>query len=329
MRQQHEQVAVLAQARGGIWGEASRRLVKNRLALAGVFIVLLLAFTALLAPLIAPRHYAEGNLLDNYARPGSRYLLGADFMGRDMLSRIIYGTRVSLTVGIVGATMATLMGTVYGSISGFYGGRLDNLMMRFVDLMYSVPTLLVIILIMVYFRSTSLTGQETNAVIRTLGAVDDSVGGMLFIFVGIAVTSWMTMARLVRGIFLSLKEKEFTEAARATGATDRQIIIRHLLPNAIGPVIVAETLNIPTYILYEAFLSFIGLGVNPPTPSWGGMISEGIQGLRSFPHLTFVPAAALSVTLLAFNFLGDGIRDALDPRLRGQGSPSRPGPARG
>jgi oligopeptide transport system permease protein len=212
--------------------------------------------------------------------------------------------------------MATLIGTVYGSIAGYYGGRVDNLMMRFVDLMYSLPTLLFIILIMVFFRSVSLTGQEANAVIRAMSAVDNALGGMLLIFIGIALTSWMTAARLVRGIFLSLKEREFIEASRSVGATDGQIIRRHLLPNALGPVIVAETLQIPSYILLEAFLSFIGLGVNPPMPSWGGMISEGIQGLRSYPHLVLFPAAALSLTLAAFNFLGDGLRDALDPRMR-------------
>lgn len=305
-----------ARERGGIWGEAARRLMKNRLALGGVVFLLLVALLALVAPLVAPKHYGDASLLDNYARPGSGYLLGADFLGRDLLSRIIYGTRVSLSVGIVGATMATLIGTVYGSIAGYYGGRVDNLMMRFVDLMYSLPTLLFIILIMVFFRSVSLTGQEANAVIRAMSAVDNALGGMLLIFIGIALTSWMTAARLVRGIFLSLKEREFIEAARSVGATDGQIIRRHLLPNTLGPVIVAETLQIPSYILLEAFLSFIGLGVNPPMPSWGGMINEGIQGLRSYPHLVLFPAAALSLTLMAFNFLGDGLRDALDPRMR-------------
>ena len=303
----------------GLWADAVARLLKNRLALTGGTIVLLLATAAVFAPLVAPKAYDKGSLKDNYATPrlGREYLMGGDFMGRDMLSRIIYGTRVSLTVGIVGATMATLIGVVYGSVAGYYGGRADNWMMRFVDLMYGLPTLLVIILIMVYFRSATLAGQTSNPVLRGIGSIDGAMGGMLFIFIGIGITSWLTVSRLVRGIVLSLKEQQFVEAAHALGASDRGIMVRHLLPNFIGPVIVAETLNIPSYILIEAFLSFIGLGVNPPMPSWGGMISEGFRGMRPYPHLVMFPALALSITLLAFNFLGDGLRDALDPRMRG------------
>ncbi|MBI4282542.1 MAG: ABC transporter permease [Chloroflexi bacterium] len=302
-------------ARHGFWGDAFRLLIRNRMALIGGIFIILMALTAIFAPWIAPKDYAEGNLVDNYAKPGSRFLLGADFMGRDLLSRIIYGARVSLTVGVVGATMATIIGMAYGSISGYYGGRVDNWMMRFVDLMYGMPTLLLIILLMVFFRG-SATGPETNAFFSFMKSVDDSIGGMFFIFVGIALTSWLTMARLVRGQILSLKEREFVDAARAVGAGHMRIMTVHLLPNFLGPVIVAETLNIPTYILFEAFLSFIGLGVNPPMPSWGSMINEGIRGVRSYPHLVLFPSIALSLTLLAFNFLGDGLRDALDPRMR-------------
>ena len=301
----------------GVWTDAALRLAKNRLVLAGATILLLLALAAIFAPFVAPKGYADGSLEDNYASPGREYPLGADFMGRDMLSRIIYGTRVSLTVGIVGATTATAIGLVYGSVSGYYGRRVDSWMMRFVDLMYGLPTLLVIILILVYFRSVSLSGEASNPFLRTISSIDDAMGGMFFIFVGIGITSWLTASRLVRGIVLSLKGQQFVESAHAVGCSDLRIMTRHLLPNVLGAVIVAETLTIPTYILYEAFLSFIGLGVNPPTPSWGGMISEGFRGLRSHPHLVLFPATALTVTLLAFNFLGDGLRDALDPRMRG------------
>ena len=300
----------------GLWTDAARRLAENKLALIGAAVVLLLVFVAIFAPVLAPRGYAAASLKDNYATPGREFLLGADFLGRDMLTRIMYGTRVSLTVGIVGATMALLIGVVYGSMAGYYGGRIDNLMMRFVDVMYGLPTLLVIILIMVYFRSAALSGVDTNPVLRFFGTLDDAMGGMLFIFIGIGITSWLTVARLVRGMVLGLKEQDFVDAAHALGASDRRIVVRHLLPNFLGPVIILETLNVPTYILTEAFLSFIGLGVNPPTPSWGGMISEGFRGLRSYPHLVLYPSAALSITLLAFNFLGDGLRDALDPRMR-------------
>ncbi|MFQ5872310.1 MAG: ABC transporter permease [Dehalococcoidia bacterium] len=309
-------LAAPARMRRGFWTDALVRLMRNRLALAGGTIILLLVLSAIFAPWVAPKGYAEASLEDNYATPGAKYLLGADFLGRDLLSRIIYGTRVSLTVGVVGATTATLIGIIYGSVSGYYGGRLDSWMMRFVDLMYALPTLLVIILLMVFFRSTALFGEQLNIFARTIFNLDRAMGGVFFIFIGIAITSWMTMARLVRGSILALKETEFVEAARTTGAGDIRIMVRHLLPNFLGPVIVAETLNIPHYILYEAFLSFIGLGVNAPTPSWGGMISEGVNGMRSFPHLVLFPAAALSITLLAFNFLGDGLRDALDPRMR-------------
>ncbi|MBI4298662.1 MAG: ABC transporter permease [Chloroflexi bacterium] len=318
MRRQTAEAPTVPRAGGhrGIWADAALRLAKNKLAVAGGIILLLLVIAAIFAPFIAPKGYAEGSLEQNYATPGKRYLLGADFMGRDLLSRIIYGTRVSLTVGVVGATLATIIGVIYGSISGFYGGRIDNWMMRFVDLMYGLPTLLLIILIMVYFRSSSLVGVESNPVIKALSVIDDAIGGMFFIFIGIATTSWLTMSRLVRGMILSLKEQQFVEAALVAGASDFRIMSRHLLPNFLGPVIVAETLNIPNYIIIEAFLSFIGLGVNPPMPSWGGMISEGFRGMRSYPHLVLFPAMALSITLLAFNFLGDGLRDALDPRMR-------------
>lgn len=299
----------------GLWGEAFQRLLKNRLAVVGAVAVSLLMLAAAFAPFVAPKHYAEESFPDNYASPGGKYLMGADFMGRDVLSRIIYGARVSLTVGIVGATMSMVIGVIYGTLAGYYGGRLDNLMMRFVDLMYAFPTLLLIILIMVYFRSVAASGQE-QGLVKAFRAVDTSMGGLFFIFIGIGVTAWMTMARLVRGIILSLKEKEFVQAARAVGASEARIMVYHLLPNFVGPVVVAETLNIPTYILYEAFLSFIGLGVNPPTPSWGAMINEGMLGMRSYPHLVLFPGLALALTLLSFNFLGDGLRDALDPRMR-------------
>ena len=224
---------------------------------------------------------------------------------------------VSLTVGIVGATVATVIGVLYGSISGYYGGRVDNWMMRFVDLMYSFPTLLFVILLMVFFRGTMITGRETNAFLQVLHSVDNSMGGIFLIFIGISITSWMNMARLVRGSILALREAEFIQAAHAVGASDLRIMTRQLAPNYLGPVIVAETLNVPNYIILESVLSYQGLGVNPPTPSWGMMISEGVQVMRSYPHLALFPAITLSVTLLAFNFVGDGLRDAFDPRMRG------------
>ena len=282
----------------------------------GAAIVFTLVLIAVFAPVFAPTGYAEASLEDNYATPSLEYPLGADFWAGDMLSRLIYGARVSLSVGIVGATLATILGVAYGSISGYYGGRLDNWMMRVVDVLYGLPTVLVIILIMVYFRSATLSGVSSNPLMAAVEGVDDLTGGVFLILVGIGITSWLTTSRLVRGMVLSLKEDHFIEAARAVGASDARIIYRHLVPNFLGTVIVAETLNVPGYILIEAFLSFIGLGVEPSVPSWGGMIAEGFRGLRSYPHLVVFPSIALSVTLLAFNLLGDGLRDALDPRTR-------------
>ena len=300
----------------GLWMDAAHRLARNKLALAGAAMVISFLLVAALAPFIAPKGYADVSFRDNYAPPGREYLLGADFLGRDLLSRIMYGARVSISIGVIGATTATLIGVVYGSVSGYYGGRLDDWMMRLVDLLYGVPTILVIILIMVVFRSAALDGDISNPVMKALLAFDDRIGGLLFILFGITITAWLTVSRLVRASVLSLKQRQFVEAARAVGASDFRIMARHLLPNLVGLVVVAETLNIPNYILVEAFLSFIGLGVNPPMPSWGGMISEGFRAMRSHPHIVIFPGLAMSLTLLAFNFLGDGLRDALDPRMR-------------
>jgi len=298
-----------------LWKDAFRRLLKNKMAVLGGIIIIVLFILAIFAPYIAPYHYAEGSLIDNYAKPGTKYLLGADFMGRDLLSRIIYGTRISLSVGMVGALTAFIIGVFYGVVSGYYGGKIDNFMMRFVDIMYGFPTILLIILLMVLFKSTfALATPGTFA--GYLNVVDRAFGGLFFIFIGVGVTSWLGMARIARGMALSLREKEFVEAAKATGNGNLQIILKHVLPNLIGPCIVTVTLAIPGYITFEAFLSFIGLGVNPPTPSWGMMISEGYKAIRSNPHLALYPGLALAISMMAFNFLGDGLRDALDPRMK-------------
>jgi len=309
------ETVILERPEVSLWKDAFRRMCKNKMAILGAIIIITLFILAIFAPYIAPYHYAEGSLKDNYAKPGDKYLLGADFMGRDVLSRIIYGTRISLSVGIIGASTAFILGVLYGLISGYYGGKIDNIMMRIVDIMYGFPTLLLIILMMVLFKSTfAVTIPGTIA--GTLSAIDNAFGGLFFIFIGIGVTAWIGMARIARGMALSLREKEFVEAARATGNSNFQIMIKHILPNLIGPCIVAVTLQIPRYITFEAFLSFIGLGVNPPTPSWGMMISEGYKAIRSYPHLALYPGIALAITMMAFNFLGDGLRDALDPRMK-------------
>lgn len=322
----------LTQKRENLWVDAFRRLIRNRAAVVGGTIVIILIVMAVFAPQIAPRSYEKQVLKDQntvpawllsvfptmkpYARLSNDYLLGADYVGRDLFSRIVYGARVSLTVAFIGPLISLLIGTIYGSISGYFGGRVDNIMMRIVDVLYAFPGLLFIILLLAFFRST-LTRIEPGTFAYSISQLDARLGGMLFIFVGIGLTAWETMARLTRGQVLSVREKEFIEAARTIGASNMRIMFRHILPNIIGPLVVAETLAIPGYISTEAFLSFIGLGVNPPTPSWGSMISDGAQVIRTYPNQTIFPALALAITMFSFNFLGDGLRDALDPRLRG------------
>lgn len=320
-----------------LWMDAWKRLRRNRLAVMGLVIILFFIFVSISAPLIAPFSYSQQTLSNRdatpywvtrifvnmvpaeeggYVRISEQYPIGADSLGRDLLSRIIYGTQVSLMVAFIGPLTALLIGLPYGLISGYIGGRLDNIMMRFVDVMYAFPTLLFIILLLAFFRG-SFSQAEAGSFIWQLARIDQSTGGMLFIFIGIGLTSWMDLARLVRGQVLSVREKEYIEAARALGVSTGPIMFRHVLPNVLGPVIVSETLTIPRYISYEAFLSFIGLGVVPPTPSWGGMIAEAAPRISTYPHQAIFPAIALFLIMFAFNFLGDGLRDALDPRMRG------------
>lgn len=317
--------------RESMFSDALRRLMRNRAAVLGGAIVIILVLVAIFAPLIAPYTY-DGQILTDqnkapqwilnifptmkaYVKLSDAYPLGADYVGRDLLSRIIYGARISLSVAFIGPLISLIIGIIYGSISGYFGGSVDNVMMRLVDVLYAFPSLLFIILLMVFRKSFADAPPGTFEAF--LGAMDARMGGLLFIFIGIGLTAWETMARLTRGQVLSIREKEFVEAAHTIGATDGRIMFRHILPNIIGPLIVSETLAIPGYISTEAFLSFIGLGTNPPVPSWGSMISDGAQTIRTYPNQAIFPALALAITMFAFNFLGDGLRDALDPRLRG------------
>jgi oligopeptide transport system permease protein len=322
----------LTQKRESLWQDALRRLMRNRAAVIGGTIIILLIFITIFADKIALKSFEVQVLVDQnkvpqwllsvfptmkpYAQISEAYPLGADYVGRDLFSRIIYGGRVSLSVAFIGPLISLIVGVVYGSISGYFGGRVDNIMMRIVDVLYAFPSLLFIILLMAFFRST-LTEIPPGTPAYALSQLDHQLGGMLFIFIGIGLTAWETMARLTRGQVLSVREKEFVEAAHTIGASNWRIMFKHILPNILGPLIVNETLAIPGYITTEAFLSFIGLGVTPPTPSWGAMISDGSAVVRTYPNQAVFPALALAICMFAFNFLGDGLRDAFDPRLRG------------
>lgn len=246
------------------------------------------------------------------------YLLGGDDKGKDILTQTVYGSQVSLAVAVTGSSVALLVGIIYGVISGFYGGRIDNIMMRFVDFMFGIPGLVIIILMQVFFRELSSEYDDSGGLLGFIIGINQSMGGLFFLFIAIGLLSWIGMARLTRGQVLQYREREFVEAARAVGANDRRIIFVHILPNVLGPLLVAQTLAIPGYIFTEAFLSFIGLGVQPGVSSWGQMISVVRQqgGFLSNRHLVIVPSLALVMLTLAFNFFGDGLRDALDPRLR-------------
>lgn len=335
----------LVTASDSLWIASLKRLSRNRAAMLGLVIIFLSILAAVFADQLSPPSkcrrlpvWSCQTLTDKNAAPewvisffptmkakgtpegyvtvSGDYPIGADALGRDMLSRILYGARISLMVAFVGPTVALLVGVTLGLISGYVGGWVDNLIMRITDIMYAFPTLLLIILLMAFFRPS--TGNlEPGTLAATMQELDAGTGGMLFIFIGIGVTSWMQMARLTRGQVLAVREQEYVQAARAIGAPVPQIMWRHIVRNILGPIIVAETLTIPSYISYEAFLSFIGLGVNPPTPSWGAMISDGAAAIRSYPHQALFPALALFLIMFAFNFLGDGLRDALDPRLQG------------
>jgi ABC-type dipeptide/oligopeptide/nickel transport system permease subunit len=277
----------------GLWRDAWRRLLRNRLAVVGGVVVVALVLVALCADVLAPYAYTKTNFSRLNEAPSGDYLLGTDQLGRDLLSRMIYGARVSMLVGLGAQVIIVLIGVPIGALAGWAGGRLDTLLTRFIDVMYAFPRLLFVILVM-----------------SMLGA------GLMNIFIAIGLTGWVGIARQTRAQVLALKQKEFVEGARALGARSGRLLTRHVLPNALSPIVVAVTFGIPEAIFTEAALSFIGVGINPPTPSWGQMVGEGQQYLRSSWHLCVVPSIAIAITMLAFTFLGDGVRDALDPRLK-------------
>jgi oligopeptide transport system permease protein len=293
------QVAGILEAPGvsrearGLWGDALHRLTKNRLALMGLALVLFFIAVAVLASVIAPYDPNAQDLTKTFLKPSREHLMGTDNLGRDWFSRLVYGARLSITVGFFAQAIILAIGVTIGTTAGFFGDRIDNLLMRFTDLVYAFPDLLFIIL---------LRGV---------------MGGSIFtLFLIIGLVHWVDIARLVRGQILSLKEREFVEAARALGATNTSIMWRHLFPNTLGPIIVVVAFGVPRAIFTEATLSFIGFGVDPRTPSWGSMIFEAYSAIFAFPNLVIFPAIAIALVMLSFTFLGDGLRDALDPRTR-------------
>ena len=310
---------VLAAERGDVvagsslWKDAWRRLLRNRLAVFGMVVVLLVAIASILGPPIIKRAtgYApdyiprDAKLIKSFppfkAPDGSfswLHPMGTDNQGRDMLARVLQGGQISLMVGIIATIVSLLIGVAYGAVAGYLGGRIDNLMMRFVDILYSLPYVILVIVLLAMFRRNTPTGQ------------------LVLLFVALGSVSWLTMARIVRGQVLSLKNQEFVLAARATGVSTPRIIFRHIVPNTLGPVIVYATLTIPTVMLTEAFLSYLGFGVQPPLASWGSLATEGIQNIGIFPWQLVFPGVTMALTLFSLNFLGDGLRDALDPQMR-------------
>jgi oligopeptide transport system permease protein len=271
--------------------DAYVRLRKNKLAMTGLFILSFFIAIALLTPLIAPYSYAGQNLELGAKPPSWQHWLGTDVLGRDQLTRIMYGSRVSLTVGFIATAVALSIGVLWGATAGFLGGRVDAILMRLVDVLYALPFTIFIILLTVIFGSS-----------------------LLLLFLAIGAVEWLTMARIVRGQVLTIKKQEFVEAATSMGFSTWRIITRHLIPNVIGTIIIYTTLTIPNVILLESFLSFLGLGVQPPESSWGSLISGGVETMEEYPWLLIFPGLTLSLTLFSLNFLGDGLRDALDPR---------------
>jgi oligopeptide transport system permease protein len=286
-----------------LWVDARRRLLRNRAAMASIVILALITLLALLAPMLSPFAYDEVNYDIIACAPGwwpaqagctaPGHVFGTDSVGRDLFVRVLFGARVSLAVGLVATLVSLVIGVLYGAVAGYLGGRIDTLMMRMVDILYSLPFVFFVIILMVIF--------DRN---------------FILLFVAVGCVEWLTMARIVRGQTLSLKHKEFIEAARAAGVGPFAIIARHIIPNVVGPVMVYVTLTVPGVILMESFLSFLGLGIQEPLTSWGVLISDGADQMETAPWLLLFPALFMAVTLFCFNFIGDGMRDALDPKDR-------------
>jgi oligopeptide transport system permease protein len=279
-------------AASGLWRDAIRRFSKNKLSVTAASIIILITLMAIFAPLISPAHYSEANFDDAWQFPSLTHPMGTDSIGRDYFSRIVYGARISLIVGFVAQMISLLIGIPLGAIAGFVGGRADYLVMRLVDVMSVFPSLLFAILIMAWLGS-----------------------GLSNVLFAIGITGWVGVCRLVRAQFLSLREADFVRSARSMGGSSTHIVVRHMLPNAISPIIVGLAMGIPQAIFAEAGLSFLGLGINPPTPSWGQMVSSHLPNVIYYWHLALFPVFMIALIMLGFSLIGDGLRDALDPRM--------------
>lgn len=276
------------------WRDSWAKLVSNKLALAGLIFIIIISLCSIFVPMFSKFDYVTNNLMATNELPSAEHWFGTDQLGRDIFVRVMYGARYSLTIAFVASILNLFIGIVYGGIAGFVGGKVDNIMMRIVDVIYSIPMTIYVILFMVMFEK----------------------GGLFNIIVALAVSYWIGMARIVRGEILQLKEQEFVLAAKTLGASGKRILFKHLIPNCLGPIIVTLTLQIPTAIFTEAFLSFIGLGIAPPAASWGTLANDALQGLRLYPYQLLFPTLAICLTILSFNLLGDGLRDALDPKVK-------------
>ena len=274
-----------------LFKDALLRLTTNKLSLFSLIYIFLLVFVALITPFIAPYDYAYQDLALGASPPSSEHLLGTDTLGRDLLTRMMYGSRISLMVGFLATSVALVIGVIWGTIAGFSGGKTDAIMMRIVDTLYGIPFIILIILLMVIF------GRN-----------------LVLLFLAIGAVEWLTMARIVRSQVLNLSKQEFILSAEAMGVSKISIVFRHLIPNAMGPVIVYATLTVPQIMLLESFLSFLGLGVQPPLSSWGLLIRDGAVSMEEYWWLLIFPSLAFSLTLFSLNFIGDGLRDAIDPR---------------
>lgn len=275
------------------WQDAWRRLKQNKVALCSLFFLIFIVVMCVFAPFIYPHPFDEQNIEFTNQTPTLQHIFGLDDLGRDIFARVWVGGRVSLTIGFVGAILSLVIGVAYGGISGFFGGKVDNVMMRIVEVLVGIPYMIVVIVLSV-----------------VLGK------GMVSLIIALCFASWTGLARLVRGQVLSLRESEYVLAARALGTSPRRIITTHLLPNTLSVIIVNTTFSVPSFIFAEAFLGFVGMGIQPPDTSWGAMAALGQQQMTYYPHELFFPALAISLTMLAFNLLGDGLRDAFDPKLR-------------